>query len=133
MILAAQRSLSQRAHVQVHVDQTKACNAAGEEPFGLLAAAAPQGHESSPWVRGWASLAEQRGLLVLGSPISSREFIIAALAHKRRQHDALLDRLPHHVPGLQSLVTPAVLCRSTVQLLAPDGVARRHGKFCDRP
>ena len=106
---AAQASLSRLANVQVHLGKTRAWNAAGEEPAGLLAAL-PQKKDDPPcWTGSWALPPQQRGLLVLGSPLGSREFVSSTLAAKRGQQDELLAPLPA-LRELQSAWMLLLLC-----------------------
>ena len=87
---AAQASLSCLANVQVHLGKTRAWNVAGAEPAGLLARLPSAEGEPSCWTLP----AREQGLVVLGSPIGSREFVAAVLAAKRDKHEELLARLP---------------------------------------
>ena len=65
-------------NIQVHLGKTRAWNSAGEEPPGLL-------EELGPRAPCWTGAipAAQQGVVVLGSPIGSREFIATKLAQSR--------------------------------------------------
>ena len=106
---AAQTSLSRLANVQVHLGKTRAWNAAGEELAGLLAALPSAEGEPPCWTGSWTLPAREQGLVVLGSPIGSREFLAAVLAAKRDKHEELLARLPA-LEDLQSAWLLLLLC-----------------------
>ncbi|CAE7941576.1 unnamed protein product, partial [Symbiodinium sp. KB8] len=93
----------------VHLGKTRAWNAAGEEPAGLLAALPQKEGDPPCWTGNWALPPQQQGLLVLGSPLGSREFVSSTLAAKRGQQDELLARLPA-LQELQSAWMLLLLC-----------------------
>ena len=103
---AALAFLSRLANVQVHLGKTRAWNAAGEEPPGLIAALPPTEGDPPCWTGSWTL---QQGLLVLGCPIGSREFVATVLAAKREKHEELLARLPA-LQDLQSAWLLLLLC-----------------------
>ena len=77
-----------------YLGKTRAWNAAGEEPPGLVAAIPPGEDGVSCWRGDWSLPAAQQGLLLLGSPVGTREFIAATLDEARAKHAALFARLP---------------------------------------
>ena len=101
--------LQEKANVQVHLGKTRAWNAAGEEPPGLVEAVPVAAHEPPCWTGNWALPPAQQGLIVLGSPLGSREFVVATLAERRSKHDELLARLPA-MQDMQSAWLLLLLC-----------------------
>ena len=94
-------ALARHANIQVHLGKTRAWNSAGEEPPGLLEVLPPQDPENPCWTGNWALPAAQQGVVVLGSPVGSRDFIAAKLAQRLQEQDRLLSRIPR-MPELQS-------------------------------
>ena len=102
----------------MHLGKTRAWNSAGEEPPGLFEELPPEDPEHPCWTGNWAIPAAQQGVVVLGSPIGSREFIATQLAQRLEEQDRLLSRIPH-VPNLQSAWLLLLYCaapRSTYLL-----------------
>ena len=111
-------ALARHANIQVHLGKTHAWNSAGEEPPGLLEELSPEDPEHPCWTGNWAIPAAQQGVVVLGSPIGSREFIATKLAQRLEEQDRLLSRIPL-VPNLQSAWLLLLYCaapRSTYLL-----------------
>ncbi|CAE7208645.1 Faim2 [Symbiodinium necroappetens] len=83
-------ALARHANIQVHLGKTRAWNSVGEEPPGLLEVLPPRGPENPCWTGNWALPAAEQGvhMVVLGSPVGSRDFIAAKLA-QRLQHPEL--------------------------------------------
>ena len=111
-------ALARHANIQVHLGKTRAWNSAGEEPPGLLEALPPQDPENPCWTGNWARPAAEQGVVVLGSPVGSRDFIAAKLAQRLQEQDRLLSRIPR-VPELQSAWLLLLYCaapRSTYLL-----------------
>ena len=71
VLRVAQTSLPRHANVQIHLGKTRAWNAVGEEPPGLVAAIPPGEDGVSCWRGDWSLPAAKQGLLVLGSPLSA--------------------------------------------------------------
>ena len=105
----AQEVLGTRANVQVHLGKTRAWNAAGGEPPGLVEAVPVDAHEPPCWTGNWALPPAQQGLIVLGSPLGSHEFVVAALAERLSKHDELLARFPA-MQDMQSAWLLLLLC-----------------------
>ena len=111
-------ALARHANIQVHLGKTRAWNSAGEEPPGLLEVLPPQDPENPCWTGNWALPAAEQGVVVLGSPVGSRDFIAAKLAQRLQEQDRLLSRIPR-VPELQSAWLLLLYCaapRSTYLL-----------------
>ena len=89
--------------------KTRAWNAAGEEPPGLVAALSHREGDPPCWTGSWALPPQEQGLVVLGAPIGSREYVARILQEKRGQQDLLLARLPA-VQDLQSAWLLLLLC-----------------------
>ena len=95
-------ALARHANIQVHLGKTRAWNSAGEEPPGLLEELLPEDPEHPCWTGNWAIPAAQQGVVVLGSPIGSREFLATKLAQRLEEHPACAQ------PAV-GVVTPPVL------------------------
>ena len=111
-------ALARHANIQVHLGKTRAWNSAGEEPPGLLEVLPLQDPENPCWTGNWALPAAEQGVVVLGSPVGSRDFIAAKLAQRLQEQDRLLSRIPR-VPELQSAWLLLLYCaapRSTYLL-----------------
>ena len=67
-------ALARHANIQVHLGKTLAWNSAGEEPAGLIEVLPPQDPENPCWTGNWAFPAAEQGVVVLGSPVGSRDF-----------------------------------------------------------
>ena len=87
-------ALARHANIQVHLGKTLAWNSAGEEPAGLIEVLPPQDPENPCWTGNWAFPAAEQGVVVLGSPVGSRDFIAAKLAQRLQEQDRLLTRIP---------------------------------------
>ena len=110
-------ALARHANIQVHLDKTRAWNSAGEEPPGLLEVL-PHRTPRTRAGRGTGPSQLPRGVVVLGSPVGSRDFIAAKLAQRLQEQDCLLSRIPH-MPELQSAWLLLLYCaapRSTYLL-----------------
>ena len=59
-------ALGERANIRVHLDKTRAWNAAGEEPSALLDAL-PAAARADAWAGSWARPPAQQGITVLGT------------------------------------------------------------------
>eukprot|EP00439_Symbiodinium_sp_Y106_P001271 s6411_g1.t1 len=70
---------------RAHGRQTRAWNSAGEEPPGLFEELPPEDTEHPCWTGNWAIPAAQQGVVVLGSPMGSREFIATKLAQRLKK------------------------------------------------
>ncbi|CAE7236343.1 Faim2, partial [Symbiodinium sp. KB8] len=78
-------ALARHANIQVHLGKTLAWNSAGEEPAGLIEVLPPQDPENPCWTGNWAFPAAEQGVVVLGSPVGSRDFIAAKLAQRLQE------------------------------------------------
>ena len=82
-----------RAHLRLNPSKTRLWNAAGVAPAGVLELA-PGGEV---WVGNPALPAAQRGIVALGAPIGTPEFVAAHLCALLARHEGFLNALP----GLQ--------------------------------
>ena len=126
---AAQTSLSRLANVQVHLGKTRAWNAAGEEPAGLLAAL-PSAEGEPPLLDGKLDPA---GARTRSGRAGQPEFVATVLAAKRDKHEELLARLPA-LRGLAKRMAAVVAVRSTtLQLPVANRSAELDGRVRSSP
>ena len=102
----AQTALRDHARMEVNLGKTRAWNAAGVEPSGI----AELGTADDPcWVGDRTLEPDRQGLLLLGTPLGSHDYVQTQLADKRREHDLLLERIPS-VPNLQAAWLLLLFC-----------------------
>ena len=116
-----QDALWRHACVQLHASKTRIWNAAGEEPAQV---ADLQPEDADPvWVGAWTLPPELQGMMVLGSPLGSDEYVQRQLQQKRDDQDRLLPRIPR-MPDLQAawlllLFCAAPRCNYLLRMLPP--------------
>ena len=95
-------ALREHAGIEVNLGKTRVWNAAGVEPLACrdLAPLAEDG-SSVVWVGDLERSAHRRGVVVLGTPVGSTEFVHTHLAALREDHDRLLARI-RQLTDLQS-------------------------------
>ena len=104
LLAIVQGALRRHAGVEVNLGKTKVWNAAGAKPLGVDALGA------KAWVG--EGRAEKRGVIVLGAPIGSPEFVEEWCRQKLLEHRRLLERIPH-IEDLQCAWIVLLLCAST--------------------
>ena len=109
-VLAA--ALWDHARVQLNQGKTRVWNAAGEEPPNLAALQPDPSSATGVWVGAWTLPPEQQGLVVLGAPLGTEAFVQRHLRDRRRNQDALLERIPT-LGDLQSAWLLLLFCAST--------------------
>ena len=109
-VLAA--ALWDHARLQLNQGKTRGWNAAGEEPPNLVALQPDPSSATGVWVGAWTLPPEQQGLVVLGAPLGTEAFVQRHLRDRRRNQDALLERIPT-LGDLQSAWLLLLFCAST--------------------
>ena len=89
---ALSAALWHHARVRLNEGKTRIWNAAGEEPPGIADLQPP---DADPlWTGSWSLPRERQGIVVLGAPLGSDEFVRCQLQAKRQAHDRLLECIP---------------------------------------
>ena len=100
------------ARIQVHLGKTQIWNQGGEKPPGcdaLTTDARRHDPNAVVWKGDRALPLDQLGLIVLGTPLGSVEFVQRELAEISVKHQSLLDRIPQ-VQDLQSAWLLLLFC-----------------------
>ena len=93
-----QIALFRHAHIEVNVGKTRIWNSGGVEPPGARAMGTA---EEPSWVGDRTLPTNRQGLVVLGAPMGSPEFVQTSLHGARREHEKLLSRL-QYLPFMQA-------------------------------
>ena len=83
-----QIALFRHAHIEVNLGKTRIWNSGGVEPPGARAMGTA---EEPSWVGDRTLPAHRQGLVVLGAPVGSPEFIQTSLHEARREHDVFFE------------------------------------------
>ena len=94
---ALREALAAHANIDVHLDQTKGWNSGVLSRWALWMRSLLI---RTAWVGDWTLPAEQKGMVVLGTPLGSHAFVAAHLPSKLEAHKTLFSKLPA-VPDLQ--------------------------------
>ena len=104
--------LWKHARIQIHLGKTQIWNQGGEKPPGCDALTTDaQRHDPNAvvWKGNRTLPQDQQGLIVLGTPLGSAEFVQRELAELSVKHQSLLDRIPQ-VQDLQSAWLLLLFC-----------------------
>ena len=121
------RELWTHARIQIHLGKTQIWNQAGVEPAGcdvLTMDARRNDPDAVVWKGDHTLPPDQQGLIVLGTPLGSAEFVQRELASLSAKHQSLLDRIPQ-VQDLQSAWLLLLFCAAprpnyVLRMLHPD-------------
>ena len=125
------RELWTHALIQIHLGKTQIWNQAGVKPVGcdaLTIDARRNDPDAVVWKGDHTSPSDQQGLIVLGTPLGSVEFVQRELATISAKHQSLLDRILQ-VQDLQSAWLLLLFCAAPrpnygLPHVAPRGHAR---------
>ena len=94
-----QRALREHTRIELNRGKTRIWNAGGEEPANISDL---HGQSEEPiWTGDWALPRDRQGLLVLGTPLGTDEYVASTLAARSETQQRLLTRIPD-VPDLQA-------------------------------